>query len=110
MTQSIRARHAGTRALLQHLESETRTHLEPDRLRPGDVVIGTLPLALAAAVEARGAAFWSFTFDQRPEDRGQDLPAATLQTRNPRLERYRLERVGVVGISFTVSGATGSRS
>lgn len=91
------SRHAGTHALLLPLlaaegaDVTMREHLDLREVQPGDTVIGTLPLTLAAAVEGKGAAYWAFTFDQFLDDRGQDLPATTLRTRNPRLERYRLE-------------------
>ena len=38
-------------------------HLDPAQVQPGDTVIGTLPVNLAAQVCARGAAYWHLALE-----------------------------------------------
>jgi CRISPR-associated protein Csx16 len=63
-------------------------HLDPETIRPGDVVIGTLPLNLAAEVCARGAKFHSLTLDLPAHLRGQELSAEELEACGARLEEF----------------------
>lgn len=53
-------------------------HLDPSALTKGDVVVGTLPLAMAAALEARGIAFWALDLDLPPDARGQEISGTAL--------------------------------
>ena len=56
---------------------------------PGDRVIGTLPLHLAAAVAARGAAVWHLDLPRlAPWQRGRELGADALDNAGARLVRY----------------------
>lgn len=59
-----------------------------ERLRPGDVVAGTLPVALAARVCARGARLLFLTMELPAEARGKELTAADMRAYNARLEEY----------------------
>jgi CRISPR-associated protein Csx16 len=68
-------------------------HLQVEDVRPGDTVIGTLPVHLAAAVCARGARFLQLSVDLPPALRGRELSAEELQACGARLEEYRVERV-----------------
>jgi CRISPR-associated protein Csx16 len=68
-------------------------HLEIAEIQPGDVVIGTLPINLAAQVCARGARFFNLSLDVPPEARGRELSAADLERYGARLEEYRIEAV-----------------
>ena len=49
-----------------------------DQLEPGDIVVGTLPLALAADVCAKGAEYWHINF-RRPRAKGRTLTAEELE-------------------------------
>lgn len=69
-------------------------HLEIDQVQESDVVIGTLPVHLAAAVSARGARFLNLSLDLPPDERGKELSTDDLERFGARLEEYRLERVG----------------
>ncbi|OIO79959.1 MAG: putative CRISPR-associated protein, partial [Hydrogenophilaceae bacterium CG1_02_62_390] len=44
-------------------------HLDPAAIQPGDVVIGILPVNLAAEVCARGGQFFNLTLDLPPNAR-----------------------------------------
>ncbi|MGH8573355.1 MAG: CRISPR-associated protein Csx16, partial [Gammaproteobacteria bacterium] len=53
-------RHRGARAWAAEegiIIDETIEHLDPQALQPGDIVIGTLPVNLAAEVCARGGRY-----------------------------------------------------
>lgn len=68
-------------------------HLDPDDIRPGDVVVGTLPVHLAARVCARGGRYLNLSVDLPPEARGLELGADDLERYGARLEEYAVARV-----------------
>lgn len=63
-------------------------HLELDAIRPGDRVLGTLPVHLAAAICARGARYYHLSLDLPGAWRGRELTAAELREHGARLEPY----------------------
>lgn len=65
-------------------------HLDPAEVRPGDVVIGTLPVNLAAEVCARGARYLNLSLDLPPEARGRELSADDLERYGARIEEYQV--------------------
>jgi len=71
-------------------------HLDPEIVQPGDVVIGTLPVNLAAEVCARGARYLNLSLDLPPEARGRELTADELETFGARVEEYLVERIARV--------------
>ncbi|HRC72968.1 MAG TPA: CRISPR-associated protein Csx16 [Candidatus Competibacter sp.] len=66
------------------------THLDPDTLQPGDTVIGTLPIHLAARVCQRGGRYLHLSLELPPDWRGRELSAADLRRFGARLEEYRV--------------------
>jgi CRISPR-associated protein Csx16 len=70
------------------------THLDPAKVSPGDTVIGSLPVNLAATVCARGARYFNLSLDLPERLRGQELDAATLDACAARVEEYVFSRVG----------------
>ncbi|WP_281785195.1 CRISPR-associated protein Csx16 [Uruburuella suis] len=54
-------------------------HLNPADIAVGDVVLGTLPLHLAAEVCARGAMFYFLTLPQTADGRGLEYSAEEMQ-------------------------------
>jgi len=72
---------------------EVVTHLDPDKILPGDAVIGTLPVALAAEVCARGANYLHLGLDVPESLRGVELSVEQMCRFGARLERYQVERV-----------------
>lgn len=68
------------------------THLDETSIAPGDIVIGTLPVHLAAVVCERGGAYWHLTLDLSPEMRGRDLTVGEMEAAGARLEAYHVER------------------
>ncbi|MBS0381930.1 MAG: CRISPR-associated protein Csx16 [Proteobacteria bacterium] len=63
-------------------------HLDPAHVQPGDTVIGTLPVNLAAQVCTRGAAYWHLALELPSDARGRELSAQELQTLGATLQRY----------------------
>ena len=68
-------------------------HLDPACIQPGDCVIGTLPVNLAAEVCARDGRFFNLSLDVPPEARGRELTADDLERFGARLEEYRVQPV-----------------
>lgn len=69
------------------------THLDPRTIAPGDRVIGSLPVNLAAAVCARGGRYLHLSLALPAGLRGQELDAAQMRAQGARIEEYRIERV-----------------
>lgn len=67
-------------------------HLETGEVKPGDTVIGTLPVNLAAEVCRRGARYLNLSLDLPLEARGRELTAEELERFGARLERLVVER------------------
>jgi CRISPR-associated protein Csx16 len=67
-------------------------HLDPATIQPGDVVIGILPVNLAAEVCARGGQFFNLSLDLPPDARGRELTADELERYGARLEEYNVEK------------------
>ena len=65
-------------------------HLDPETIQPGDVVIGTLPIHLAARVCERGGRYLHLSLELPPDWRGRELTAADLRRFEARLEEYRV--------------------
>ncbi|HHW75631.1 MAG TPA: CRISPR-associated protein Csx16 [Xanthomonadaceae bacterium] len=65
-------------------------HLDPQTIQPGDVVIGTLPIHLAARVCERGGRYLHLSLELPPDWRGRELSAADLRRFGARLEEYRV--------------------
>lgn len=95
MTTWFISRHPGAVewARRRGLDAVATDHLDLDAVRAGDVVIGTLPVGLAAEVQARGAAFWFLELDLPAEARGRELTADEMERCGARLVEYRVERV-----------------
>jgi CRISPR-associated protein Csx16 len=69
------------------------THLGPGEIRPGDVIIGTLPVNLAAEVCARGARYLHLSLDLPFERRGLELSAEDMRRYGARVEEYQVEKM-----------------
>lgn len=66
-------------------------HLAPADVQPGDAVIGTLPVHLAAEVCARGASYWHLVLTTPPEARGRELCAQELSTLGATLQPFHIQ-------------------
>ncbi|MCG5536614.1 CRISPR-associated protein Csx16 [Ectothiorhodospira mobilis] len=96
MTTHFVTRHSGAVEWAHHqgLAVDRQVdHLDPMDLAPGDTVIGTLPVHLAAAICERGARYLHLSLDLPPELRGRELSADDMEAAGARLEAYRVERL-----------------
>ncbi|MGH9895487.1 MAG: CRISPR-associated protein Csx16 [bacterium] len=96
MTTYFVTRHPGARAWAAEegiRVDETIEHLDPQQIQPGDIVIGTLPVNLAAEVCVREGRYLHLTLDLPPAWRGAELTAPEMRRLGARVEEYRIERV-----------------
>lgn len=70
-------------------------NFDPSIVRPGDVVIGTLPIQLVAEVNRLGAHYWHLTMDVPPEWRGRELSADDMDACGARLHEFRVLPLGL---------------
>lgn len=66
------------------------THLDPAIIQLGDLVIGSLPVNLAAEVCACGGRYLHLSLDLPPALRGRELSAEQMRACGARLEEYRV--------------------
>jgi len=69
------------------------THFESRTIESGDVVIGTLPVHLAAEVCERGGKYFHLTLDLTSDDRGKELSADRMEELGARVVEYRVLEV-----------------
>lgn len=107
MTSYLVTRHEGTRQWVQAMAAEDRLpfridrvleHLDPAQLHKGDVVVGTLPVHVAAALHGKGVTFWSLDLDVPPHERGKELNEQQIAGYGGRFTRYevRAKQTGAV--------------
>lgn len=65
-------------------------HLDPSGVAAGDIVIGSLPVNLAAVICAAGARYLNLSVDLPDHARGKELSADELIGFNSRLGEYRI--------------------
>ncbi len=88
MTTYFIGRHAGTVAWIKRQPITIdvyKDNFEPEDIKAGDIVIGTLPVHLAAAVCEKGATFVALTLDIPKEKRGLELTESEVIESNIRL-------------------------
>ena len=91
MTTWFVSRHPGANVWAQeqglHIDQYV-SHLDATQIQPGDTVIGTLPVHLAAAVCSQGARFLNVSLDLPVQWRGRELSANELRQCKARLECF----------------------
>ena len=95
MTTFFVSRHAGAVewASTQDLGIDVwLEHLDAASVFPGDIVAGTLPVHLAAAVCERGAIYLHLAIDMPGQARGRELTAEQLKQMGSKLEKYDVSR------------------
>ena len=68
-------------------------HLDISHITAGDVVIGTLPIHLAAEVHARGASYVHLELHVPSHMRGPEISAEQLRVLGGALRPYRVEKL-----------------
>ncbi len=89
-------RHRGAREWAERqgiVVDDVVEHLDPERINPGDLVIGTLPVHLVAQICRRGGRYKHLSMDIPPDHRGQELSADDMQAFGARLEEFRVESI-----------------
>lgn len=94
MTRYFVTRHPGAAewARRQGHEAHIVEHLDIATIRPGDEVLGTLPINLVAELNARGAQYFHLTLDLTRELRGKPLSADDMDRVGARLVGYEARR------------------
>jgi CRISPR-associated protein Csx16 len=95
MTAYFVTRHPGAVdwAERQGITARMVAHLDTGAVHPGDVVMGTLPVHLAAEICARGARYLHLSLDLPPEARGRDLSAEEMERFGAGLVEYAVRRI-----------------
>lgn len=70
-------------------------HLDVDQITIGDVVIGTLPVNLAATVCERGGRYFHLSLSLPPDARGIELSAEDMRRYGARIEEFLVQRSAV---------------
>lgn len=68
-------------------------HLDVAEVKPGDVVVGTLPVNLAAEVCARGGRYFHLSLSLPQAARGKELTARELEAFGACLEEYAVHKL-----------------
>lgn len=68
-------------------------HLDIALINPGDTIIGTLPVHLAAEICTRGGRYFHLALEIPSNRRGSELNADDLSRFGARIEEYRIERL-----------------
>ena len=68
-------------------------HLDPAIIQPGDTLIGSLPVNLAADVCARGGRYLHLSLDLPPDLRGRELSVEQMRACGARVEEYQVRRL-----------------
>jgi len=68
-------------------------HLDPGMLRPGDLVIGTLPVNLIAEIQRLGCGYVHLSLELPAELRGRELSAEQLDACGARLRAYEVKEL-----------------
>lgn len=63
-------------------------HLDVGSIQPGDTVVGTLPVNLAAQVCARGARYFHLSLELPSDMRGKELSAEDMRQFGARVEEF----------------------
>lgn len=96
MTTYFVSRHPGAIAWAQEQELAIDAfvpHLDTACIAPGDIVMGSLPVNLAAQVCAAGGRYVHLSLTVTPQQRGRELTAAQLAAAGAQLKPYRIEEL-----------------
>lgn len=93
MTTFFISRHPGAREWAAEegiVVDRQIAHLDTEIIQPGDVVIGTLPVNLAARVCQRGGRYLHLSLELPPDWRGRELSADDLRQIGAQVQEYRI--------------------
>ncbi len=90
------SRHQGAVAWCQHqgiVVDSILPHIDISIIRMGDVVIGTLPINLAAEIQRLGGRYIHLSLDVPFEWRGVELTSEQLNEIGASLQEFRIEKM-----------------
>lgn len=90
------SRHAGARQWAKEegfSVDQLISHLQSSQVAPGDVVIGSLPVNLAAEVCRRGARYLHLSLPLPAEMRGKELSAEDMRRLGASLQEFHVSAV-----------------
>lgn len=96
MTTWLISRHPGALDWIQRKNiafDRHLTHLDTADIQPGDTVIGSLPINLAAQVCQRGAQYWHLSLHLPETARGRELSAEELNQFDATLEQFDIRKI-----------------
>ncbi len=96
MTKWFVSRHAGAIVWAQEQDVSVDhyvTHLDIGLIRAGDVVMGNLPVDLAAQVCAQGAQYWHLSVPVSENSRGRELSAEEIRTLGAKLQPFHVAAI-----------------
>jgi len=103
MTTYFVTRHPGARAWAAEegiTVDALVAHLDHTSIGPGDIVIGSLPVNLAAEVCRRGGRYLHLSLDLPADFRGRELTAQDMRACGARIEEYRVDRADRTGATL----------
>ncbi len=75
------------------IEAEHIIHLDPEIIKPGETILGTLPVHIAAQVCKRGAKYLHLNLKTPPARRGEELTPEDMDKLGAELVEYLVRRV-----------------
>lgn len=97
MTRWLITRHPSARAWVEHVGityDRFLEHLDTRKVMTGDIVIGSLPVHLAAEVCSHGARYLHLTLTLDREGRGLELDEEAMMRFGARLQEYVITQPG----------------
>ena len=97
----IVTRHAGAQRWLamRGIQGELHPHFDTAQVKPGDQVVGTLPIPLAADVVERGGVYFHLDLRVPPEYRGKELTAEDMDRFGAKITGYVVRRAALEGVA-----------
>lgn len=74
-------------------DAQMVSHFDPSDVQPGDKIIGTLPVHLAAQVCENGGEFFHLNLNLPPEARGKELTVEDMEAFGAHLQRYQVRKI-----------------
>ncbi|RLA00730.1 MAG: CRISPR-associated protein Csx16 [Gammaproteobacteria bacterium] len=93
MTTYFVSRHEGAKKWAETLDFNNIvlvSHFNVNIVNSGDIVLGTLPVHLAAEVCAKGASYFHLELNLPPEARGKELSSEDMVSYGAKLNQYKV--------------------
>ena len=64
------------------------SHIEPEQIKKGDTILGTLPINIVAMINQQGANYLHLSLQLPADKRGQELTVQEMEQYQAKLEAY----------------------